>query len=92
MFAALCWLNCTAIEHWESTDGRRAGRAVPRAAFALALVGTAAALAPSLAALGVATAGAALILLALDRTQTSPRKLRPLADVALLTPLAILLL
>lgn len=94
-FAALAWLNCSAIARWES---EAAGRDVFRAALWLGLLGTAAgavacAADPRLSALLWAGAAAAMLLAWLDRVRgrLTPIALRALADLMLLTPLALLL-
>jgi hypothetical protein len=89
LLAALCWLNCAAIEQWESTSPQPGALRIPAAA--LALVSGAAACAAGLRAPGLSVAASALALLALDSTRVSPQKLRVLADLALLTPLFALL-
>ncbi len=85
LLAALCWLNCVAIEQWENKLVPRGALRVP--ALALALVSGGMACAPHLGAPGALIAASALLLLALDHTRLSPQKLRLLADIALLTPL-----
>lgn len=95
-FALLAWLNCAAIDRWESAD-RRAGGILSAAAL-LAAVGCfagwwAAATDLRVAALLVAGAAAALLLALLDaaRGRMTALDLRAAADVVLLTPLALLL-
>ena len=94
-FAALAWLNCSAIAQWESGAG---GRDVFRAAIWLAVSGFGAGAVactadPRLSALLWAGAAAAMLLAWLDRVRSrmTPLALRALADLALLTPLALLL-
>jgi hypothetical protein len=132
-FAALAWLNCHAIECWESGEGSPAGP-IPRAEFGVNVshpcagrkaqgwgtehwwlrrngamrkietlgftLGLAAILAavglsapqPRPAALLLAGAASALLLALLDRLRgdLTPLALRAAADLALLTPLALL--
>ena len=94
VFAALAWLNCRAIEHWESDP---ASSRIPTAAIAL---GSVAALfanfliaaQPRSAALLAAGAFSALFIALLDsfRTHLTPLALRIAADLVLLTPLLLL--
>ena len=94
-FAALAWLNCHAIDRWESHAG---GNSIARAAALLAAAGGAVAAfvlaeEPRMAALLLAGATAAMLLAWLDcvRGRLTPIALRAAADLALLTPLALLL-
>ncbi len=98
LFAALCWLNCTAIHVWEH-DGP--AYLIPIMALCVAAAAVALAWAAGVAHSGacrldLATLASALLLLALDRdhrrslrgsAQPSTLALRVLADAALLTPL-----
>jgi uncharacterized membrane protein (UPF0136 family) len=94
VFAALCWLNCTAIHVWEH-DGPAS--LIPAMALCVAVAAGALAWAANLAHSGacrldLATLASALLLLALDRDHrgsnpSSTLALRVLADAALLTPL-----
>jgi hypothetical protein len=93
-FAALAWLNCAAIQRWES--GERSE--IARMGCTLGCVGIAAAMALCLvdgrvAALMLAGSLSALLLALLDRRrkQMTPLALRACADVVLLTPLLLLL-
>ncbi|MFZ0747215.1 MAG: hypothetical protein WAM85_22620 [Terracidiphilus sp.] len=93
-FAVLAWLNCRAIERWESGDGSR----ILFIANLLGLTGLLLAVefAPShsrLAALFAAGAASALLLALLDRlrAQFTPLALRAAADIVLLTPFLLLL-
>jgi len=93
-FAAVAWLNCHAIERWESGAPQRiqrAGVVIASAGLLLALV-----LAPShvrSAWLVVAASLAALLLALLDRRRQrlTPMALRACADLVLLTPLVLLM-
>jgi hypothetical protein len=93
-FAALAWLNCSAIESWESKLGFRVGST----AVFLGLVGltagfSLASVAPRGSALLVAGAVSAFLLTMLDRIRgrVTPLALRSAADLVLLTPLALLI-
>ena len=98
IFILLAWLNCHAIEFWETQSQQRS--AVLRPATALmAIAGLAAAVAavghvPRDAAMLLAAALSAALLALLDRHRHSltPIALRACADLALLTPLALLVL
>jgi hypothetical protein len=94
-FAALAWLNCTAIDRWESPEGT----SISSAAFALAAIGLLAAIAfsvhqPRIAAVIFAgTASASLLgLLDLKRSRITPLTLRCAADLVLLAPILCLFL
>ena len=93
-FAALAWLNCAAIENWESSTHPRNISAI---AFRFALIGFAVAtfslaLQPRAALLLGCGAASAALLAVLDhlRHRLTPLSLRTFADLVLLTP-AILL-
>jgi hypothetical protein len=96
VFALLAWLNCHAIESWET--GCYSRTSITRAATALtvlAVLGAILAMAlhdPRHAALLAAAAGSAALLGLLDLRQHSltPIALRVCADLALLTPVALL--
>jgi hypothetical protein len=92
-FAALAWLNCSAIDRWESVEC--AG--VSSAAFALAAIGSLAALGfflhqPRISALIFAGSGSAALLGLLDlrRSCIAPLTLRCAADLVLLVPILCL--
>jgi hypothetical protein len=93
VFAALAWLNCHAIDRWESTSP--AHIATKACALAAAGIISACALAnaqPGTAVL-VATAALSGLLLALldcGSVRTRPLALRAAADLVLLTPLVLL--
>lgn len=92
-FAALAWLNCHAIDRWESNNS--APIAPKAAVLAIAALAAAFALAPAqpriAALLLTAAAGAALLaLLDRQRSRLTPLALRAAADLVLLTPLALL--
>ena len=97
-FAALAWLNCHAIGHWESARSERAptgivGKAGLVAATGFALAFLMGGTAPRIGGLVIAGTGSALLLALLERMRTrlTPLALRAAADLVLLTP-AILLL
>lgn len=91
-FAALAWLNCRAIERWESREGGMA-RAAGWTALAGALAAAGMAFAePRAAALLAAGASSALLLAWLDRLRDrmTAVTLRAWADLVLLTPALLL--
>lgn len=93
-FAALVWLNCHAIERWES-HGQRSRTFAAASALALATLLLAAILlpiAPRAAALASSGALSALLLALLDRLRhrLTPLALRTAADLVLLCPVALL--
>ena len=98
VYAALAWLNCLAIETWES--GHRSRSPIFRGTLTLAAVAFAAAAAclglhqPRPALLLGAAAVSATLLALLDRNRNSfaPTTLRAAADLVLLTPVALLLM
>jgi hypothetical protein len=101
-FTLLGWLNCHAIERWESSGetspGEPSTSEVCKQAMLLSLIGVllAAVLATShsrSAALVLAGTASALLLALLDRCRNrlAPLALRATADLVLLTPLALLL-
>ena len=97
VFVLLAWLNCYAIESWESALLSRT-RILPLATLLGIATVCCAAICfvwiDSSIALLLATAGlSALLLAALDRVRSrlTPVTLRAFADVALLTPIAVLL-
>ena len=97
-FAALAWLNCRAIECWESVGQTYYGTHIQSVAGLLALAGVLAAIilfAPrSHEAALIGTGAASAVLLALldgIRGRLTPMALRSAADLVLLTPLVLLL-
>ena len=95
LFAMLAWINCSAIESWESS--RIPSTVLPRT-IVLGIAGFAASgfLASAnwrLSALACSAALSALLLSLLDRKRTaiSPLTLRALADLVLLTPILAVL-
>jgi hypothetical protein len=104
LFAALCWLNCAAIEKWEqprarghvTTDWMRshlllAGSVLAVVAFLAAGAELMRGLPPGVGGLYSAGALSAILLLVLDRSGLNAMQLRIAADMALLTPLLLLL-
>lgn len=98
VYSALAWLNCLAIETWES--GHRLRTFIFRGALIQAVVAFSAAAVcvtlhqPRPALLLGAAAVSAILLALLDRNRAkfAPTTLRSAADLVLLTPLPLLLL
>jgi hypothetical protein len=89
-FAAVAWLNCHAIEHWESEDSSSISFAAATIGLAgLVLVWLIAPILSRTGALLAAGTASALLIALLDSTKTrlTPLALRVLADVVLLTPI-----
>jgi hypothetical protein len=96
-FAALAWLNCHAIEQWESETRRRTDHSLAGFAFGLASLGLGAALLicrahPRPALLLAAAALSALLIALLDRIrpQVATVTLRAAADLVLLAPAIVI--
>ncbi len=89
LFSCLCWINCVAIEHWESKDNTGWSIAIAAGFVALA---AASLLFVNRPVLGSALTVSALCFVMLDcaRRRFSDDALRVLADVALLSPLLLL--
>ena len=97
-FAALAWLNCSAIDRWEASRGNSNAMRVLISAVSIAIAGGLAAgllsaSQPRAALLLVAGAASALLLALLDRMRPrlTPLALRAGADLVLVTPLVVLL-
>jgi hypothetical protein len=86
-FAGLCWLNCTLISRWE--DGREQGPPLWVAVLAGSVAAAAALGAPVPVRLAVFGSTAALAALHASHAVLSVRAARVLADVVLLSPLAV---
>ena len=96
-FAALAWLNCSAIDFWESEFPGR-GRWLPGIAFLLSAIGFAVALLlgsfaprPALLLASGALGAMFIALLHRSRARLSPLTLRAAADLVLLTPAIVIL-
>jgi hypothetical protein len=91
LFAVLCWLNCVAIEDWE--HHRRGGRI--RVLAGLAIASSCLSL-PALAShparwLAVAAILSGVLFLVVDGSRLTASGRRIAADLALLTPLFLLI-
>jgi hypothetical protein len=96
LYIALAWLNCHAIEVWESPKSQSAQRTIRHLAPALAAISAASAVfsfhQSRVALLLAAAALSATLLALLDRHRPqNATTLRAAADLALLTPCLILL-
>ena len=91
LFAVLCWLNCVAIEDWE--HHRRGGRIRALAGLAIAAGCLSMPTLPSPPArwLAVAATLSGALFLVLDRSRLRAGGRRIAADLALLTPLLLLI-
>jgi hypothetical protein len=101
LFAAVCTLNCVAIEEWERGRGREgtprdfgSGRLAAGLASCAILLTPVVRLRGEFSAIGAAIAVSALLILFLDlmRERISADALRVLVDVALLLPALVILL
>jgi hypothetical protein len=93
LFGALCWLNCVAIARWERAQDTDAATAWAATHFGITIAVVMLAIALLFVAvpvIGTACAISALLLLLLEYARPNTLLLRALADVALLTPLALL--
>jgi hypothetical protein len=96
-FALLAWLNCHAIDRWETLDSAHDSQIFSLAcllAFTGLTIATAlSATEPPAAGLILAGAASSLLLAFLDRARNhlTPLALRCAADLVLLTPMALLL-
>jgi hypothetical protein len=91
--AALAWLNCHAIERWESQADSRIFPAACMVGLAgILLAALAVVVQPNFAALLAAAAASAILLAILDhsRTRLAPLALRSAADLVLLTPIFLI--
>lgn len=94
-FVLLAWLNCHAIDRWETPHRTQGSQiftpACLLAAAALPLAAFLSSAHPRFAALLIAGAASALLLALLDRSRShlTPIALRAAADLALLTPLVL---
>jgi hypothetical protein len=93
LFFGLCWINCAAIQKWESVDFGRSSLPWPVTASALGVALVAGVLLwMDRPILGGAEMASAFAFVWLDRVRLrlSPDALRVLADVALLSPMVFL--
>jgi hypothetical protein len=101
LYIALAWLNCHAIDSWESSESHpeqpKGQGSIRRLALIQAILTATAAAAtlhhPRISLLLLAATLSAILLLCLDRARSrlNPTTLRAAADLALLTPLLLLL-
>jgi hypothetical protein len=91
LFALLCWLNCVAIEDWEQHRGGRRILWLASLAIAISCISLFGLHNPRAQWLSVAAAMSAILFLTLDRSPLKAPGRRIAADLALLTPLFLLL-
>jgi hypothetical protein len=89
IFAALCWLNCVAIEDWEQHRGGWRIRWLAMLAIAASSTALLELMNRPARWLAVAAILSAVIFLALDRSRLTATGRRIAADLALLTPLIL---
>jgi len=89
LFSCLCWINCVAIEHWESAGEQRWPVAAAAGVLGLATMPLLFTGRPVLGG-AVVVSALAFVLLDCARRRFSRDALRVLADVALLSPLFLL--
>ncbi len=92
LFAALCWLNCMAIDEWEAERQPRL-RHAPQLALLTAVAGLlclGGLFNDGARALAMLAAGSATLFLLLDRSRLKVSARRIAADLVLLTPLLLL--
>ncbi len=84
-FGLACWLNCLLIDHWEEAASRSDTRGLLIAVAALVCAG----LSPRAVECAIAGCVGLLLILHFGRERLGARLARVLADVVLLTPLAV---
>ena len=90
LFALLCWLNCVGIEDWEQQRGGSRVRWLAGLAMAASCLSLFGLYNQPARWLAIAAAVSAALFLALDRSSMKPAERRIAADLALLTPLLLL--
>jgi hypothetical protein len=89
LFAALCWLNCVAIEDWEHHQGGRRIRLLAMLTIAASCVALSQLTSHPARWLAVAVMLSSALFLVLDRSPLAAAARRIAADLALLTPLLL---
>jgi glucose-6-phosphate-specific signal transduction histidine kinase len=89
LFAALCWLNCVAIEGWEQHSGGRRIRLLALLTIAAACFSLSQLMSHPARWLAVAVTLSGALFLVLDRSRLTAAARRIAADLALLTPLLL---
>jgi hypothetical protein len=89
LFAALCWLNCLAIEDWEQHSGGRRIRLLALLTIAASSAALTELTTHPASWLAVAASLSGALFLVLDRSRITAAGRRIAADLALLTPLLL---
>lgn len=89
LFAALCWLNCVAIEDWEKHRGGHRIRLLAVLTIAASSAALSELMSQPASSLAVAAGLSAALFLVLDRSRLTAARRRIAADLALLTPLLL---
>jgi hypothetical protein len=90
LFAALCWLNCIAIEEWEAGHSARHARLLAVGTAAAGLLCLTELFSDGARLLALLAVGSASLFLLLDRFRLTAAARRIAADLVLLTPLLLL--
>lgn len=90
LFAVLCWLNCVAIEDWEQQRHGNRVRWLAGLVIAASCISIFGLVSQPARWLAVAAGLSAVLFLALDRSRLQAGRRRIAADLALLTPLLLL--
>jgi hypothetical protein len=90
IFASLCWLNCVAIEDWEQHRPGHRIRWLATLCIAVSCLSLFELVSPPARWLAIAAALSAALFLLLDRSRLAAGGRRIAADLALLTPLLLL--
>jgi hypothetical protein len=90
LFAALCWLNCMAIEEWEAGHSGRHARLLAVGTAAAGLLCLTELFSDGARLLALLAVGSASLIVLLDRSRLTATARRIAADLVLLTPLLLL--
>lgn len=90
LFAALCWLNCMAIEEWEAGHSARHARLLAVGTAAAGLFCLSELFSDGARLLALVAVGSAFLFVLLDRSRLTAAARRVAADLVLLTPLLLL--
>jgi hypothetical protein len=90
LFAALCWLNCMAIEEWEAGHSGRHARLLAVGTAAAGLLCLTELFSDGARLLALLAVGSASLIVLLDRSRLTAAARRVAADLVLLTPLLLL--
>jgi hypothetical protein len=90
LFAALCWLNCMAIDEWEAGHSARHARLLAVGTAAAGLLCLTELFSDGARLLALLAVGSASLFVLLDRSRLTAAARRIAADLVLLTPLLLL--